>query len=99
MPSGRRPARKLSRSRCLGSVWQDYGRIEFPILVIALHRRDDDCHQERQRADDGGLVVGLRSGRLAVRLPLTLGAIGIWEGAFVDVLGYLQVPGKLALAR
>jgi len=35
---------------------------------------------------------------LAVLLPLSLGGIGIREGAFVGVLGYLQVPGELALA-
>ena len=36
---------------------------------------------------------------LAVLLPLSLGGIGIRKGAFVGVLGYLQVPGKLWLAR
>lgn len=35
---------------------------------------------------------------LAVLLPLSLGGIGIREGAFVGVLGFLQVPGELALA-
>jgi uncharacterized protein (TIRG00374 family) len=35
---------------------------------------------------------------LAVLLPLSIGGIGIREGAFVGVLGYLQVPGELALA-
>jgi uncharacterized protein (TIRG00374 family) len=34
---------------------------------------------------------------MAVLLPLSLGGIGIREGAFVGVLGYLQVPVELAL--
>lgn len=34
---------------------------------------------------------------MAVLLPLSLGGIGIREGAFVGVLGYLQVPAELAL--
>lgn len=35
---------------------------------------------------------------MAVLLPLSLGGIGIREGAFVGVLGYLRVPAELALA-
>lgn len=35
---------------------------------------------------------------LAVLLPLSLGGIGIREGAFVGMLGYLGIPAELALA-
>jgi glycosyltransferase 2 family protein len=35
---------------------------------------------------------------LAVLLPLSLGGIGIREGAFVGVLGFLGVAAELALA-
>lgn len=35
---------------------------------------------------------------VAVLLPLSLGGIGIREGAFVGVLGYLRIPVELALA-
>lgn len=35
---------------------------------------------------------------LAVLLPLSIGGIGIREGAFVGGLGYLNFSGKLALA-